>query len=214
MRDVQIIRGAVKAIPTIPVHTDTRGRIYDDLWPLNIAGRYCSNYAWLVAHHLRPLYPNGWNAHDSMILTTSRYPYSGRWHRDAPPYEEDTIVLLCLDGWDELEWCEDASAVAGTRQRPPHPQRHTFANLYPGDLLLLPASTWHRGRCSTNRITYHVRVGPKGRTMPESPPDRLPPMTLKRFVKRTLSTLSYYLLRLPEDHWLCERYKWIVPRFR
>jgi hypothetical protein len=173
------------------------GRIYQDIWPLNLAGLYCADLTGLWKAQLDMLYPDGWEANTHMLLLTLTIPYLGQWHVDAPPYADDTILLACLAGKDELEWGEGYHDA-----------------LLPGQVLLMPAWTRHRGRCSTFRVTYHCRVGPKGRTMPESPPDRLPPMTVKRFIRRTLSTLSYYLLRLPEDHWLCEKYKWMVPRVK
>lgn len=217
MRDVKIIRGVLSGMP-LWGHQLGFGRIYDDVWPLNVAGVYCTNLTRLIKSHLDALYPDGWDATNSIMLYTTRYPYSGRWHEDSGQYPDDTICLLCVDGYDELEyvdmlWHESGYMKDrdGSRYKIPWANH---ANLRPGDILLMPAATWHRGRCSTNRITYHVRVGPKGRTMPESLPDRLPPMTFKRFIRRTLSTLSYYLLRLPEDHPWCERYKWIVPRVR
>ena len=153
------------------------GRIYDDLWPENIAGYYCGDLTALVKDKLDARYPEGWDANTHMLLLTQHYPYLGNWHQDAPPYEADSIVLLCLAGYDELEY--------GPGQ---------CANLHPGESLLLPASTPHRGRCSTYRITYHCRVGPKGKTLPESPMDKLPAMSLKRFAKRTYNTIKYYLL--------------------
>lgn len=152
------------------------GRIYDDLWPENIAGYYCADLTALVKDKLNARYPGGWEAHTHMLFLTQHYPHLGRWHQDAPPYEEDSIVLLCLSGLDELEY--------GPGQQ---------ANLRPGDSLLLPASTPHRGRCSTYRVTYHCRVGPKGQVMPESPMDVLPAMTIKRFMRRTYNTLRYWL---------------------
>lgn len=157
------------------------GRIYNDLWPLNVSGFYCADMTVLIKDRLDQRYPDGWEANTHMLLVTDRYPYFGKWHRDAPPYEEDTIALLCLAGFDELEY------GIGYCQR---------ANLLPGQSLLLPAATPHRGRCSTHRITYHCRVGPKGKVMPESPMDTLPPMSIKRFIRRTYYTLKYYLCGL------------------
>jgi hypothetical protein len=158
------------------------GRIYDDMWPLNIAGLYCNDLTHFLKVHLDRLYPDGWEANTHMFLMTQRYPYRGQWHVDAPPYEEDTIVLWCLAGHDELEYAYQ-----------PMPGRYYLSDLHAGDILLLPATTWHRGRCSTHRMTYHCRVGPKGKVMPESPMDVLPPMTVKRFFGRTYRTIRYWL---------------------
>ena len=152
------------------------GRIYDDLWPENIAGYYCADLTALIKEQLDARYPGGWEANTHMLLITQTYPYLGQWHVDAPPYEDDSIALLCLAGLDELEY---------------GPGRQ--AHLRPGDSLLLPASTPHRGRCSTYRVTYHCRIGPKGKVMPESPMDVLPPMTMRRFFRRTYRTLRYWL---------------------
>ncbi len=185
MREVQIIRNAVKVIPHIPTSNDGYGRIYDDIWPLNIAGRYCSNYVWLVTPYLNKLYPQGWDANTHMVLQTNPgYPYYGNWHQDAPPYDDDTIVMLCLEGHDDLFYRRDI-----------HENRKGIwhADLCPGDLLLMPATTQHQGRCMTHRKTYHCRVGPKGKVMPESPMQLLPPMTLRHFVGRTWRTLRYYV---------------------
>ena len=155
------------------------GRIYDDIWPRNIAGLYCTDSTLALKPYLDQLYPDGWEANSHLLLITL-YPHLGPWHRDAPPYEEDTIVMLCVIGFDELEYAVHESASVQ-------------ANLCPGDLCLLPASTYHRGRCSTTRLTYHCRVGPKGKIMPESPMDKLPPMTIRRFLGRTWRTLKYWL---------------------
>ena len=225
MRDVQIIRGAIQpgdygaiqpgdelnhlhglARTWIRLAEDGQhpyARIYDDLWPLNLAGieavplpRYVEH---ILARAVKDLYPHGFTMTTSIILCTTRYPYCGQWHRDAPPYEDDTIVLLCVDGHDDLEY--HLGGAQWTCDHTGHPtflswtgdcQTH-YADLAPGDLCLLPAATWHRGHCSTHRITWHVRVGPKGNTMPESPPAVLPPMTLRRFIRRTVCTSCYYL---------------------
>ena len=157
----------------------TYGRIYDDIWPLNVAGRYCCDLTALIKDKLDARYPEGWEANSHMLLLTHEgHPYLGTIHADAPPHEDDTIVMLCLSGYDELEYAP-----------------YERANLLPGQCLLLPASTPHRGRCSTYRITYHCRVGPKGKVMPESPKDVLPPMTVRRFFGRTWRTLKYWLWR-------------------
>ena len=165
------------------------GRIYDDLWPENIAGYYCAEMTALVKDKLDARYPGGWEANTHMLLMTQHYPYLGQWHHDAPPYEDDTIVLICLAGHDELEFY-DSSYPLLQKYVLPYVQS---ADLYPGQSLLLPASLPHRGRCTTYRITYHCRAGPKGRIMPESPMDKLPPMTARRFFGRTWRTLKYWL---------------------
>jgi hypothetical protein len=180
MRSIQVIRNAVKDLDLYPpeIHmVPGYGRIYDDIWPLNIAGMYCNDLTDLVKPYLDERYPDGWEANTHMILMTNWHAYLGHWHRDAPPYEEDTIIMLCLAGHDKLEldyagpYCPD---------------------LIMGDLLLMPAATIHRGRCDSYRRTYHARVGPKGKVMPESPMDVIPPMTVTRFLKRTYRTLRYY----------------------
>ena len=159
------------------------GRIYDDRWQLNISGLYFSDITLphIVTDRFDVLYPDGWDINTRLMLYTLRAPYSGQWHRDAPPYEDDMIVLLSIWGHDELEYAYQ------------HPGRYYVADLHAGDIMLMPAATWHRGHCSTNRITYHCRVGPKGKVMPESPMDKLPPMTIRRFFGRTWRTLKYWL---------------------
>ena len=192
MRDVQIIRHAAifpqltqlcvlgqHWIAKVEAGQYRYARYYDDLWPLNISGvegiELPDELMQVVIRHMG----RAIDFSTPLVLCTTRYPYLGQWHRDAPPYEDDTIVLLCLDGVDELQYKDDHLAYCPT--------------LHPGDLCLLPAATWHRGFCSTHRITWHVRVGPKGNTMPESPPAILPPMTLRRFIRRTVCTACYYL---------------------
>ena len=155
----------------------THGRIYDDIFPLNIAGRYCCDLTLLVKEQLDYIYPDGWEANTHMLLLTREgAPHVGNWHVDAPPYEEDHIVMISLSGEDEIE----------LEGMPPHIMR-------PMESLIFPAGTRHRGRCSTHRITYHCRVGPTGKVMPESPMDKLPPMTIRRFFGRTWRTLKYWL---------------------
>ena len=173
MKEVQILRRYVpepqvarlrEMSKTMIAYTESGehpyGRIYDDLWPINLAGVDFGNHI--------------------IILCTTRYPYDGQWHCDAPPGEEDTIILLCVDGLDELEY------LNGVVQ---------YANLRPGDVCLLPARTWHRGHCSTHRITWHMRVGPDWKPISEQPAF-LPPMTLRRFLGRTWRTLSYYVRQI------------------
>ena len=156
----------------------SEGRIYDDIFPLNVSGRYCCDLTWMVKDKLDKLYPEGWEANSHLLLITNEgYPYIGQWHRDAPPYWDDSIVMICLSGYDEIGYSG--------------PGFH--ANLKPGESFIFPAGLIHRGNCSTHRITYHCRVGPKGKIMPESPPDALPPMTLRRFLGRLWRTLRYHV---------------------
>ena len=162
------------------------GRIYDDLWPLNLAGVegvvLPLMLEQIVDRYAKQMYPHGYTYSNALILCTTHYPYSGHWHQDAPPYEDDTIALLCVDGLDEL-WYKDKYGWP------------FCAQLGPGDLCLIPAATQHKGQCSTQRITWHVRVGPKGNTFPDPHCGcRLPPMTVKRFIRRTVCTACYYLL--------------------
>ena len=156
------------------------GRIYDDIWPLNVAGRYCMDLTLLVKDQLDARYPDGWEANTHMLLLTQEgYPYKGQWHRDAPPYEDDSILMICLAGYDEFQHQIDYNTL--------------LEHLLPGQSILFPASSLHRGICSTWRITYHCRVGPKGKIMPESLRDQLPVMSVRRFFGRTWRTLRYYL---------------------
>ena len=196
MRDVQIIRRAAMFpqltqlralgqhwIAKVEAGQYRYARYYDDLWPLNISGVEGIELPYelmqvVIRHMGRAI-----DFSTPLVLCTTRYPYLGQWHQDAPPYEDDTICLLCVDGLDELEYMN----------YPDHPGRYDIANLRPGDLCLLPAAARHRGRCSTHRITWHVRVGPQGRTMPASPPSVLPLMTVRRFIRRTVGTACYYL---------------------
>ena len=195
MRDVQIYRSVLDSDGEQALRTMAQewirmteaghhrlGRIYDDLWPLNLAGVegvvLPLMFERIVDRYAKDLYPNGYSYSNALILCTTRYPYCGQWHADAPPYEDDTIALLCVDGYDEMEY------AGGYR-----------ANLNAGDLCLLPAAMPHRGRCTTNRITWHVRVGPKGNTFPNPYCGcQLPPMSVKRFLRRTICTACYYLL--------------------
>ena len=155
----------------------SEGRIYDDIFPLNVAGRYCCDLTSLAKDLLDSRYPDGWEANSHMLLMTHEdYPYLGNWHRDAPPYEDDSILMICLSGKDDIE-------IEGY---PTH-------SLSPKGYVLFSAGARHRGRCSTHRITYHCRVGPKGKVMPESPKDHLPPMTLRRFLGRCWRTLLYHV---------------------
>ena len=158
----------------------SEGRIYDDIFPLNVAGRYCCDMTSLIKDQLDSCFPDGWEANTHMLLMTHEgYHYKGEWHHDGhPQYLGDVIALLCLSGRDEIEYEDQLKSY-----------------LYPGECLLLAAAASHRGRCSTHRITYHCRVGPKGKIMPESPRDQLPKMTLRRFFGRTWRTIKYYALR-------------------
>ena len=154
----------------------SEGRIYDDIWPLNVAGRYCSDMTSLVKDKLDAIYPEGWEANSHMLLMTHEgYPYQGTWHHDgSSEYPDDSIVLICLSGQDDIEG----------------PVKYS---LYPSERVIFPASQPHRGCCLSYRVTYHCRVGPKGKVMPESPKDVLPPMTLRRFLGRTWRTIKYYV---------------------
>ena len=211
MRDVQIIRGAVTGHElewfqnvaglwkfVTEWGTYQHARIYDDLWPLNISGIEGVGLPYALRLLIEKYLGDNLDMMHSIILCTTHYPHKGMWHRDAPPYEDDTICLLCVNGYDELEY-----HYGDGRWRKFHgDMRHEFtgdcatqhADLFPGDLCLLPAATWHRAKCTTHRITWHVRVGPQGKSMPESPPAILPPMTLRRFIRRTVCTACYYLI--------------------
>ena len=193
MRSVQIIRqamnepdlGCLKSIAKLWLHvtesgTHRQARYYDDMWPLNLSGVEGVDLPFPLRELIEQYLGPDLDMTHSLILYTTRYPHLGKWHHDAPPYEDDTICLLCVDGLDELEYKSDVIIWP------------TY--LMPGDLCLLPAATWHRAKCSTHRITWHVRVGPKGKTLPESKPSLLPPMSLRRFVSRTVRTARYYLL--------------------
>ena len=200
MRDVEIFRqamhpdwlgpichGALSQFLAAEAGLIDCGRIYDDIWPLNISGLYFSDITLpdVVTDRLDALYQDGWEINTRLMLYTLRAPYYGQWHRDAPPYEQDRIVLLCVAGHDELEYAYQ-----------PRPGRYYIADLHAGDIMLMPAATWHRGCCRSQRITYHCRVGQKGKILPESPMDKLPPMTMRRFFGRTWRTLRYYANRL------------------
>ena len=159
----------------------SEGRIYDDIWPLNVAGRYCCDMTMFAKDQLDERYPEGWEANSHMLLMTHEgSPYLGKWHVDGPPYKDDSILMICLAGHDELEYYTT-------------PYISYQSTMNPGDIALFPVTTEHRGRCSTYRITYHCRVGPKGKIMPESPRDQLPVMSLRRFFGRTWRTLRYYV---------------------
>ena len=220
MRDVQIYRKVLNTCDEQVLRTlaqgwiemteqghHTAGRIYDDLWPLNLAGVEAVGlplmFERIVDRYAKQMYPQGYTYSNAFILCTTRYPYQGTWHRDAPPYEDDTIALLCVDGCDELEYHQGGAEWVRWQDKQLHSRwtgdcAKQYADLQPGDLCLLPAATWHRGRCTTQRITWHVRVGPQGHTFQEQHCGcALPEMSVKRFLRRTIGTAGYYLLGNP-----------------